>query len=543
MGTQTKALLRASWFERWLLIVALFGVLVLPIPAFAEFVFVVDDRSDAGDDNLGDALCHTAANKCTLRAAIQEINFFEPSCDIFDKVILRAGRHVLAPGSPPLVIGGSGWDVCVDIIGTGDNQGPNASIIDGNGGSGEIHDKRATSIFQVKPLGHLGLEGLTVTKGHVHFGGGGGVHNRQDLQVRNSLFTGNSTHGRGGAILNLGGSLHVLESTFVDNWSSPNSDSYVRAGGAIANVGGSVLMINATISDNEGRGSVRGDGGGILNMGGGVFQMNNTTIAFNSSGRRGGGIFNEDGSTLNFWNTIVSNNQDFYGTRGDSPDCVGSLDSLGYTLIRVKGRDCTVNAGPGDQAGSYSFPLEPKLAGLWNNGGASPTHALMSGSPAIDAGNPDPAGFGACEAFDQRFLSRPKDGPTGSFVFDGVAVCDLGAYEFGSPEIVIRDRRLTEGNSGTKNMAFNVNLSFPHVQKVTVYWSTANGTAKAGSDYEAVVGASLMFNPGEVSKTVVVKIIGDRAAEQNETFFVGLASASFGRIKDGSGLGTILNDD
>jgi hypothetical protein len=112
-------------------------------------------------------------------------------------------------------------------------------------------------------------------------------------------------------------------------------------------------------------------------------------------------------------------------------DCKGTLGSFGYNLVGAETTSvCIVNHGPGDMFGSPGFPLDPKfsLKGLFQNGGPTPTHALLDGSPAIDTGNPDPTGFGACAETDQRYIPRPKDGPAQNG-YDGVAICDIGAFE------------------------------------------------------------------------------------------------------------------
>jgi hypothetical protein len=70
---------------------------------------------------------------------------------------------------------------------------------------------------------------------------------------------------------------------------------------------------------------------------------------------------------------------------------------------------------------------DARLGALANNGGPMLTHALLAGSPAIDAANPGASDGGAnrCPATDQRGSVRPRDGNG-----DAVTRCDKGAYEF-----------------------------------------------------------------------------------------------------------------
>lgn len=140
------------------------------------------------------------------------------------------------------------------------------------------------------------------------------------------------------------------------------------------------------------------------------------------------------------------------------------------------------------------------------------------------------------------FLGRPKDGPAQGG-FDGSAVCDIGAYEYGAPELSVGDKAVPEGNSGSKNMSFQVRLSYPSVEPISVYYGTGNGSARAGSDYQAASG-SVLFQPGELSKTIDVKILGDRIKEPTETLALFISTGSrHVRIKQGLAQGKILNDD
>lgn len=89
-------------------------------------------------------------------------------------------------------------------------------------------------------------------------------------------------------------------------------------------------------------------------------------------------------------------------------------------------RLCTVSSALGDQLGTASAPIDAQLDALTDNGGPTQTHALLSGSPAIDAGSnfvegTDPS---ACLSLDQRGVERLQEG-------DGErpTLCDIGAFE------------------------------------------------------------------------------------------------------------------
>lgn len=101
--------------------------------------------------------------------------------------------------------------------------------------------------------------------------------------------------------------------------------------------------------------------------------------------------------------------------------CSGNMTSEGYNLLT----SCVVT---GDITGNITG-VDPNVGPLQDNGGPTFTRALLSGSLAIDAGNP--AGctdvFGNPLTTDQRGFTRPTDGDS-----NGSAICDIGAYEFGA---------------------------------------------------------------------------------------------------------------
>nr|WP_242033465.1 SBBP repeat-containing protein [Phormidium sp. FACHB-592] len=104
---------------------------------------------------------------------------------------------------------------------------------------------------------------------------------------------------------------------------------------------------------------------------------------------------------------------------------------------------------------------------------------------------------------------------------------------------------LTEGNSGTTAYTFTVNLSNTSTQTISVSYATADGTATAAdNDYTAAAG-TLIFNPGETSKTITVLVKGDSKVEPDETFLVQLLNPTYATIAPNAttGTGTIVNDD
>ena len=111
------------------------------------------------------------------------------------------------------------------------------------------------------------------------------------------------------------------------------------------------------------------------------------------------------------------------------------------------------------------------------------------------------------------------------------------------PGLAISDVTKFEGKRGNTAFTFTATLSYASANTVTVYYATADGSAKTSDrDYTAASG-TLTFNPSEISKTITISVKGDTNVELDETFFVNLSSPTNATLADYQGLGTILNDD
>ena len=252
---------------------------------------------------------------------------------------------------------------------------------------------------------------------------GGGVTNLQRgaITITNSFVSGNTSNGNGGGIVNpVGSSLALSGTTLSGNTSNGN-------GGGIENAGVATL-VNSTLNGNMAGGANRH--GGAIDNGdsGATLRLYNATVSGNgtAAGGSGGGIYAATGSTAALSNTILAANT-ISGTTGAGPDCAGALTSGGYNLLGDTS-GCTPNGGSGDQIGGGANPvLDPRLYPLHDNGGPTPTMALMRDSPAINAGDPN----GCTDAnghpltTDQTGRPRPETGGSR---------CDVGAYEY--PELL-----------------------------------------------------------------------------------------------------------
>lgn len=236
---------------------------------------------------------------------------------------------------------------------------------------------------------------------------GGGIYNRDAVNVVNSTVINNFSGTNGGGAFNVllngvgAGTLTVTASTFSANTSN-------AAGAGIANQSGAVILTNSTVSGN----TAHGVGGGIHTNVNGSVSLNHSTVAFNIAAFGTGGGVNNSSAVVNSRNSIIAANR--AGSPAVGSDIGGGLTSGGYNLFENSANGTITGTLTGNILGQNA-----QLGPLTDNGGPTLTHALLATSPAIDAGDPSNV-----LAVDQRAILRPVDGNG-----DGLSRVDIGAYE------------------------------------------------------------------------------------------------------------------
>ncbi len=232
----------------------------------------------------------------------------------------------------------------------------------------------------------VNLTGLSIQNGNA--ASGAGMTNFGITVLTNVVVSGNVGTTHAGIENQSGATLTLLDSAVIGNLSQQN-------GGGIGNLG-LLTLLNSTVAGNR----AQTLGGGIRNEG--TLDVSNSTIA-NNSAATGGGVYSGTGGNIAMKNTIVANNS--ASSVGANCRVLGQVNSGGHNLD--SGNSCNFTK-PGDLSNR-----NPLLGPLQDNGGRTPTLALLGGSPAIDAGD-----LIGCPATDQRGVLRPQHGQ-----------CDIGAYE------------------------------------------------------------------------------------------------------------------
>ncbi len=234
-------------------------------------------------------------------------------------------------------------------------------------------------VLQVDAGATAAASGLTLTQGYTvgasAGGPGGGVLNSGTLTLTGTALTGNTsgTAGGGGAYNGSGGTLTITGSTLSGDFARQSS------GGGVLNTSTGTLTISGSTLSGE---TADGAGGGVYNLG--TLTVSDSTLSGgNSNGGLGEGIFNVKTATLN--NDIVADNK----VLGDLNDGGGQGTFTGSNNLIGNGADQSglTNGTNGNQVGTASSPIDPRLDLLRNNGGHTQTRALLPGSPAIDKGS------------------------------------------------------------------------------------------------------------------------------------------------------------
>jgi len=278
-----------------------------------------------------------------------------------------------------------------------------------------------------------------ISSNHADFAGGGIYNNVSGgiatVSVTNSTVSRNGAAyndipfggGEGGGVYNGGGIMTITNSTVSDNYAGlPGPNFPTGTGGGISNYG-TLAITNSTISGNI----CYRFAGGIYNNG--ALTIDNSTVSGNSAEGQhdgvpwghGGGIVGQ----VTFTNSTLSNNYsnlsaggiEGSGAIGNTilnsnswANITGSMTSLGYNISSDDGGGNLT--GPGDQINT-----DPMIGPLQNNGGPTLTHALLPGSPTINAGDPN---FAPPPFYDQRGSPFVR-------VFNGRI--DIGSFEVQPP--------------------------------------------------------------------------------------------------------------
>jgi hypothetical protein len=114
--------------------------------------------------------------------------------------------------------------------------------------------------------------------------------------------------------------------------------------------------------------------------------------------------------------------------------------------------------------------------------------------------------------------------------------------ESAPPAISVRPLAVLEGDTGTTDASFTVRLSRASAQGISVHFATADASARAGADYVARRGV-VVFKPGQTSKKLAVRVIGDTVPEPEETFFLDLSRSRGARVKTRRAIAKIAAND
>ncbi len=341
---------------------------------------VVNTAGDSDDQFCG-------VTECTLREAINRANFSHSATTITFNLPGNAPQTIDLSTIADTTNGGSAF-----LLGSMTIQGPGANL---------LTIRRAASdnyrIFHVGNGASVTISGLTISNGYLASNVGGGIWNQGTLTLQSCAVNGNYANSAGG--------IRTEGSLTLDRCTVSGNSAFSGAGiSSQTNLSGLTTVVrNSTISGN----SATNYGGGLENVIG-LTQISNSTITRNTAAAEGygSGVYSHASSNTRteVYDSIIANN---VSTDLDQVSGASSYLSNGHNLVGYGTGSSAFTA-----AGDTRFVTNVKLGPLANNGGGTYTHALLLGSPAIDAGAT------ASVSNDQRGLLRQS----------GSAV-DIGAYE------------------------------------------------------------------------------------------------------------------
>lgn len=439
--------------------------LASPLLLAAAFpAFAMDLRVTTFADEY-DGEC--SSTHCSLRDAISVANGLEQS-----RIFLAAGEYRLARANLA--------DEENEIIDEDDNLVGDLDVMStvtivGKGiGQTVLHGAGLDRLIEVMPEGRLTLRDLTITGGRTPHRGAG-LENRGATELMRVSVAGNTAssafiHGQGGGIAN-SGSLLVKNSSISDNRAMGSESAYGSGGGIYSS--GALWVRDSRIGNNQcsddndvGQGcgvytsglaeisrsvlhgnsvSANGRGSAIFNLG--QLRLVNSTLSGNASGENGGAALDNGAASgvdnrmveAELMNVTIADNQGYglvnratlslrnsiaAGNRKYDSDAPGNCQNIGGNA-RYNARGLLLGNDGGNCVAEYAIAdattFTRHLFPLAENNGTL-VHTLRRTSAAIDAA------VGSCSSHDQRGLDRPRDGNG-----DGVAVCDLGAFERANP--------------------------------------------------------------------------------------------------------------
>lgn len=356
---------------------ALAGTLLLAANAMAA-VFNVDSTADEIDTDTSDGLCHTAANTCTLRAALMSANK-ESGADVTINVpagiyaIVRpatananddsVGSFKLTPpaiGSPSITIVGAGAGTTIIDASQKDRAlavlYPRTALISGITFRNGLSPSDGGGIYNT---GFLTLDDCVLSDNNTAFDGyGGGIFSTESLYLNRSTVSTNHAYS-GGGIYSSG-----YMSASSCSLSGNTTDTYGSGGGIFNESGGTAFMDHCTLSGNM----ADEQGGGIENSG--TLDVSHGTLSGNTATKLGGGGIHNDG-TLDLEQTTVSGNNAALG---------GGIASSGPATVNQS----TIS---GNAAHAY-------LAQPGNGGGISAYGVMTVTNSTIALNNADADGGG-----------------------------------------------------------------------------------------------------------------------------------------------------